>query len=84
MIGPVSRVSNLPAAALVRFDRAAGEVVRAAQQVDPASAYATDMVAATTEMTSARFAFSAALVAAHVSNDMLSQAIQLAGYSETR
>jgi hypothetical protein len=83
MIGPVSRVSNLPSAALVRFDRAAGEVVRAAQQASP-PATAPDVVGATAEMMSERFAFSAALAAARVSNDMLSQAIQLGGYSEAR
>ena len=83
MIPPVSRVSNLPSAALVQFDRAADEVVRAAEPADNPTDNANDMVGATTNMTSARFAFSAALVAAHTTNEMLAQVIDMGGYSVT-
>ena len=81
MIAPVSRVSNLPSAALVQFDRAADEVVRTAEQADNPTDSGSDMVDATTNMTSARFALSAALVAAHASNEMLAQVIDMGGYS---
>jgi hypothetical protein len=83
MIGPISRVSNLLSPSIVRFERAADEVVRSANQESP-KAGATDMVGATTDMMSAKFGFSAALVAARASNEMLAEAIEIGGYTQSR
>ena len=81
MISRISPAGGLIGPSLIRFERAADEMVQAANQ-DDVAAGPSDMIGAVTDMMSARFAFSASLVAARTSNEMIADALDLGGYDD--
>jgi hypothetical protein len=84
MISGISAATSGLTAAQARLERAASSIssgLESAETIESAPAPSVlDMVGAQVEMISARFAFSASLVALRASTDMLAHAIEIGGY----
>jgi hypothetical protein len=84
MISGISAATSGLAAARARFERAATSVTSGFEAPAEAAASAApdvlDIAGAEVEMMTAKFAWSASLVALRASTDMLAEAIRIGGY----